>query len=298
MSIISGRIQTVNSTKILVLPSINKKRQLTVYSNTVATPEQNALCIPVPNPQSVRFERVPKDIFKQCENSFGYSRSNVSKLFADNNTSTQQLLPVQSQGPYNFVILPSLLEFYRIPPSFTVLSSDVKEFMNASYPENYGMIICKLKPGYNVYEPIAYSHDIQPNGQIFIPTKHYHKHASNISSQKAFQHQALEQDADDEPSWATAFGGGSILGGFALPGKQAPKFVNTRSADDWDHEIYTAETPVWCHESKSKEMLSRNRINWGQLPADFQLGEFAVIRCKEMKGHNANTDIEMPIQKA
>lgn len=293
MSIISGRIQSVNSTKILVLPSINKKRQLTVYSNTVITPEQNALCIPVPNPQSVRFERVPRDIFNQCTNSFGYSQSSMAKLFAENNVKAKAHahLPVQSHGPYNFVILPSLLEFYRIPPSFTVLSSDVKEFINASYPENYGMIICKLKPGNVAYEPIAYSHDIQPNGQIFIPTKHYHNH--NMTPQNNIQ-----RDTDDEPAWATSFGGGSILGGFALPGKQVPKFINTRSADDWDHEIYTAETPVWCHESQSKEMLSRNRINWGQLPADFQLGEFAVIRCKEMKGHNANTDIEMPIQKA
>ena len=52
MCIISGPVLSVNSTKILCLPSRNGKRQLTVYSNAVATPDSNAMCLPVPTPKS------------------------------------------------------------------------------------------------------------------------------------------------------------------------------------------------------------------------------------------------------
>ena len=65
MSIISGPVLSVNSTKILCLPSHNGKRQLTVYSNFVATPSENAICLPVPTPHSVKFEYIPNDIFTQ-----------------------------------------------------------------------------------------------------------------------------------------------------------------------------------------------------------------------------------------
>jgi hypothetical protein len=72
MCIISGPVISVNSTKILALPSNDGTRQLTVYRNAVATPESNAMCLPCPNPETIEFESVPKDIFSQCSSSFGF----------------------------------------------------------------------------------------------------------------------------------------------------------------------------------------------------------------------------------
>jgi hypothetical protein len=178
----------------------------------------------------------------------------------------------------------------RIPPSFTTLTKEVVEFLNASYPTNFGIVLCKLKKGSADYEPFAYSHDIQPNRQLFFPTKHYHTHNESHKGQTEY---------DDEPGWSNGFGS-SLLGGnmMGLLSRNMPKLVNTRFADDWDHEIYSAGTPVWCHESSKKGMRNTNAINWRQMPSDFNLGNSMVLRCKEMVGHGENVDIEMPVAVA
>ena len=80
-----------------------------------------------------------------------------------------------------------------------------------------------------------------------------------------------------------------------LPNRKMPKPVNTRFADDWDHEIYSAQTPTWCHESSSKRMSGTNVINWNEMPDDYKFDPTLVLRCKEMVGEGKNVDIEMPI---
>ena len=157
MSIISDRIQSVDSTKILVMPSKNGKRQLTVYSNTVTTPDINVMCIPVPNPHSVRFEYVPADIFSQCANSFTKKGSCMDYISTFCNSS------------YKTVIVRSANELHN--QIGFIITHDVVEFLKLHYP-NYGFILCKLKKGKHTYNPLAYSHDICD--RLFIPTKHYH----------------------------------------------------------------------------------------------------------------------------
>jgi hypothetical protein len=292
MSIISGPVLSVNSTKILCLPSRNGKRQLTVYSNAVVTPwadgpSVNALCLPVPTPHSVKFEHVPNDIFTQCHNSFDIRTPKGAATYGISLTSSKRgMIPIQFHGSYEVILVPSLGDIDRIPPRFTILTREVIEFLNASYPINFGIILCKLKNGAVDYEPFAYSHDIQANTQLFFPTKHYHTH--NESQTKEYD--------DEEVGWSNGFGN-SLLGGnmMGLLSRTMPKLVNTRFADDWDHEIYSAGTPVWCHENSKKGMRTTNAINWNQMPADFQLGPLTVLRCKEVIGHSANVDIEMPV---
>ena len=294
MSIISGPVLSVNSTKILCLPSRNGKRQLTVYSNAVVTalakqdgPSVNALCLPVPTPHSVKFEYVPNDIFTQCHNSFDIRTPKGAATYGISLTSSKRgMIPIQFHGSYEVILVPSLGDIDRIPPRFTILTREVIEFLNASYPINFGIILCKLKNGAVDYEPFAYSHDIQANTQLFFTTKHYHVH--NESQTKEYD--------DEEVGWSNGFGN-SLLGGnmMGLLSRNMPKLVNTRFADDWDHEIYSAGTPVWCHENSKKGMRTTNAINWNQMPADFQLGPSTVLRCKEVIGHSANVDIEMPV---
>jgi hypothetical protein len=287
MCIISGPVLSVNSTKILALPSKNGKRQLTVYRNAVATPESNTMCLPVPNPNSVKFENIPKEIFKQCSKSFdirfarGFSDGLTPASLSMN--ASRSTLQVQSHGSYEVVLVPSMDDLDRVPIHFITLTSEVVEFLKASYPTNFGVLLCKLKKGSADYEPFAYSHDIQANDQLFFPTKHYHVHNKTVTYY-------------EEPGWTGAFGG-SLLGGdlIGLPGRKMPQIVNTRFADDWDHEIYSAQTPTWCHESSKKVMKGRNEISWSDMPSDFSFGPSLVMRCKEMVGHSANIDIEMPI---
>ena len=281
MCIISGPVKSVNSTKILVLPSRNGTRQLTVYSNVVATPNSNAMCLPVPNPSSVKFERVPKDIFTQCANSF----------IINNGASKRGSLPIISHGSYDVILVPSMNDIERIPRHFTILTKDVVEFLRASYPENFGIVLCKLKNGAQEYEPFAYSHNLLPNGQLFFPTKHYHSHVdSNVLNQQQ------DEDDDDDSGWAASFGQTMLGKAFTLPGKTMPKVVNNRIADDWDHEIYTVCTPIWCHDSKKKVMSGGNQIKWNLMPYEFQLSPNLPLRCKEIVGQATNVDIEMPVK--
>lgn len=290
MSIISGPVLTVNSTKILCIPSKSGKRQLTVYSNMVTTPLAkqgesliNILCIPVPTPHSVKFEHIPKDIFTQCNNSFDIRTPRGAATYGI--SFTKVMIPIQTHGSYEVILVPSLSDINRIPPRFATLTPEVIEFLNASYPINFGIILCKLKKGSVNYEPFAYSHDIQANTQLFFPTKHYH-----------IYNELQEQEQEQEVGWSNGFGS-SLLGGnmMGFLSKNMPKLVNTRFADDWDHEIYSVGTPVWCHESSKKGMRDTNVIDWHQMPADFQLGLSMVLRCKEIIGHGANIDIEMPV---
>jgi hypothetical protein len=296
MCIISGPVLSVNSTKILALPSRNGKRQLTVYRNAVATPESNAMCLPVPNPDSVKFEKVPKDIFEQCKKSFnivaprgGFS---LSYTLSDSSSKNRPQLQVQSHGSYDVVLVPSIDDMDRIPPSFTTLSQEVKEFLTASYPNTFGIVLCRLKKGSSDYEPFAYSHDIQDNKQLFFPTKHYHVENNSSIMRSSYM--------DEEPGWASVFTGASLLGGefMGIPNRELQKPINNRYADDWDHEIYSAQTPTWCHESKNKMMMATNEIAWNQMPDDFNFGSSLTLRCKEIVGHSANKDIEMPVMVA
>jgi len=260
------------------------KRQLTVYSNAIITPDSNAICLPVPNPHTVKFEHVPKDIFEQCNNSFDVNQS-LSLARSFKGTS----LPIQSHGSYEVILVPSMDDIPRIPSRFTTLSTEVIEFLNASYPSNFGIVLCRLKRGANKYEPFAYSHEVQQNKQLFFPTKHFQIHGDS----KTHGDSKIHGD-EEEVGWSSNFGG-SLLGGdlMGLPGRKMPKLVNTRFSDDWDHELYSIATPTWCHDSKKKQMRSTNRINWSHLPAEYQFGHTAILRCKEIIGHNANVDIEI-----
>lgn len=298
MCIISGAVNSVKSTKILCIPSQNKKRQLTVYSNAVSTNNTNAMCLPVPNPQTVRFEKVPKNIFTQCRNSFLLARSFGGQAAAAGTLKvmkSKEYLAIQSHGSYDVVLVPSMSNIERIPPSFLILTEEVKEFLHASYPENFGIVLCKLKAGSTEYEPFAYSHVLQENLQLFFPTKHFHLNSedSTITHTLYDDEPESHNQFDFEPNWLQSFEG-SLLGGSV----GLNKTQNTRFADDWDHEIYSIGTPTWCHESKKKIMNTANFIGWNEMPAEFQLDASAILRCREVVGHNQNIDIIMPISVA
>lgn len=286
MCVISGPVISVNSTKILCLPSKNGTRQLTVYRNAVATPESNAMCLPCPNPATIEFESVPKDIFSQCSSSFGFrmARGTLSAAGGSNSKS----LPILSHGSYEVVIVPSMNHFSEIPEGFATLTPEVVSFLRGAYPPHFGVVLCKLKKGSTDYEPFAYSHKMQASAQLFFPTKHFHMEAPGAS------HRDTSFYADEpEVGWASAF-----TSPMRWTEMSTSPSVNTRFADDWDHELYSAGTPNWCHESHKKEMMSTNQIDWSKMPSDFRLGSSAVLRCKEIVGHSANVDIEMPMAVA
>lgn len=162
MCIITDIIDSVSSTKIFVMPSKNGKRQLTVYSNTVSSPNSNVMCIPVPNPYSIQFENIPIDIFNQCAKSFNKT---CNKKYG-----CMDYLSNFYNSSYNAVIVRSINELNN--QNGFIITSDIVDFLKKTYP-CYGFILCKLKKGNVTYKPLAYSHDIQ--NSLFFPTRHYNR---------------------------------------------------------------------------------------------------------------------------
>jgi hypothetical protein len=205
MCIISGSVNKVAKTKIFCMPSKDMNRQLTVYTNAVDTPKENVMCLPVPYPHTVKFEKVPKELFKQCKLSFPEEPKKTTTEYTLS-WSRSDYIQIQSHGSYEVASVPSLYEFHRVPGNFFVLSEEVKHFLFNSYPPDWGVLLCKLKEGATDYEPFAYSHDLH-NQSLFLPTKHYHKH----------------EDKD------------FITGRSYFP---------SHTDADWDHELYLSYTPT------------------------------------------------------
>jgi hypothetical protein len=312
MCIISGPVISVNSTKILCIPSKDGKRQLIVYKNAVATPDSNAMCLPCPNPQTVEFEHVAKDIFSQCDSSFErvYPRSSGGPtLSAGGMWGTRSKLEVKSHGSYDVVLVPSMDDLDRVPEDFTTLTSEVVQFLKSSYQSGFGVVLCRLKRGSTDYEPFAYSHQMQSSGELFFPTKHFHMEThtnqigglvsrDNYASADEYGHRA----SNSEPEWAQSFRENMISKTEVQPKREAGwgfPLANTVNAghlaDDWDHELYSAGTPKWCHESRYKRPMGTNSIDWSKMPSDFRLGSGVELRCKEVVGRSPNIDIQMAV---
>lgn len=232
MCIISGYVNKVAKTKIFCMPSKDGSRQLTVYTNVVDTPKENVMCLPVPFPETVKFEKVPKDLFKQCKLSFPEEvkpYSNANTLSWSRSASIEPI-QIQSHGSYEVAIVPSLYDFHRVPGNFFVLSEEVKHFLFNNYAPEWGVLLCKLKEGASDYEPFAYSHAVH-NQSLFLPTKHYHKHEDKdfVSGRSYF------------PSHTTA---------------------------DWDHELYLCYI---SKQDSWKQNKGDNLIVWNEVSKEFRV---------------------------
>jgi len=174
MCIISDKVNIVSSTKIFAIPSRNSKRQLTIYSNTVSTPDSNVMCLPVPNPKSIRFENVPSAVFNQCHKSFNIKKSLCADFFSTINNSS-----------YNAIIVRSINDINN--QNGYIITQNVVDFLKKNY-SNFGFILCKLKKGNATYKPLAYSHDIQ--NKLFFPTRQYY---TSIREEMSFDYINIQE---------------------------------------------------------------------------------------------------------
>jgi hypothetical protein len=286
MCIISGPVVTVNSTKIFAMPSKDGKRQITVYSNKVKTLDNNAMLLPVPNPKSVKFEKVPADLFSQCKKSFEIEQSlgSVSKGrggFISNNS-----LKIQSHGSYEVVIVPSIDDFHRVPKSFAEVTPEVIAFLKSNYNTDFGFLLCRLRAGSVDYESFAYSHDIN-NNNLFIPTKHFHMDdgSKDIVKGKFYPERSSYgiSSADIFSSYAS------------FNSDTDSDHGRTEIVDDWDHEIYSCLTSSRYHNAENKNLIDKNYIDWSTFSDDFKFDNRLSLRCLEITNKYKNIDIQMPI---
>lgn len=183
MCIISGPVVSVNGTKILAMPSVgDSNRQLTVYMNAVNSPADNLMCLPVPHPETVQFEKVPTDIFTQCEHSFMTASTLSVGRSMTFSWALQGELEIRTHGSYEVVLIPSCADLERVPTRFAILTPEVKSFLRSYYTGPYGFLLCRLRAGSTNYEPFAYSHARMDYSSLFLPTMHFHMHSDGGGS--------------------------------------------------------------------------------------------------------------------
>jgi hypothetical protein len=155
-----------NATKI----KATEQRQLTVYSNIVASKNDNVMILPVPNPKSVEFinlEEYPK-IFDDLEKSF-------KKPNFTNSVTRGFYLKVEKVGSYDATLVENFEELDFLDTSiFPVINNEFRIILKKYYT-NFGFIVCKINPSRgHKFHPFAYTHNVIKTGYLFVPTRHQH----------------------------------------------------------------------------------------------------------------------------
>jgi len=267
MCIISNSIESVSNTKILVAINSSSNRQFTVYSNNVAnTSNNNAMILPVPYPQTVKFHDLTnyKNLFDDCKKcftssiyrSYGLTNSTLSINMADS-------LEVFNIGSYQVSLAISLNDIKRVNSNVFTLSHGCDELLTKEYNNPiFGFIICKLANNKKDYHPFGYSHNIY-NNMLFIPTKHYHSH-NNFLNENSVNENTI--------------------------------------TDDWAHEIYLYNTTAknnidFLNMSNSNDRWTgENKLKLDYI--DFDFGELKHFEKHKINGHHKNIDLFATIQNS
>lgn len=167
----------VSATRILIaLVAMNY--QLTVYQNDVFAKKTNdgnggtAMILPVPGNGNIRMVD-----FSSYSNVF-------DDLNIDNNMfdgiatlgphgKEKQVLPIQRVGDYDVSIAKNLEELQQLDWSFFKLDATLVETLRLYYGKTFGFCIARIN--HNTGQkphPLAYIHEIEDNGRLFVPTRH------------------------------------------------------------------------------------------------------------------------------
>jgi hypothetical protein len=182
MCIITSTVESVSGTKIYVSSDETNRRQITLYSNRVNTPVENAMILAVPNPSSVKFLNFSQytTVFDDLESCFEHPFASLP--LRSSLTDSAAALAVYSVGSYNASIVETLDDFGRLDEEVFDVAEGLFEFLQQKYGgSGLGFIVCQLKPGNHTYHPFAYTHHQHPNGRLFIPAMHYHPNSNQTT---------------------------------------------------------------------------------------------------------------------
>lgn len=286
MCIITGAVRSVKQTLLFVAPSLSfydsnqEPRQLTVYQNTVDTMQENLMILPVPYPDTVRFERDVMQyatLFEDLHSSLQHPPITLSAP-ATRSLSTRSSpatpLPVFDVGSYRVSVVPSVVELDRLNRGVFSLSEDLKELLHREYAARppliaspFGFLCCKLRAGAQTYEPLAYSHRRLHVNRLFVPTMHYHAHH-----------------------------GERELYGYSYFGEEFPTHIMHDADPHWDHKVYSIGTVREQAHLSDSMPKGKNVLNTKALPPDYQFPSTAPVHIWEKQGKWKNIDLEFPLE--
>lgn len=283
MCIITGPVRSVQQTKIFVMPSTDihmegegqEQRQLTVYKNNVHTVSENMMILPVPWPETVRFEeefmKTYPTLFTDLEKSlYRFSSPTQTQTLSFTRSAVSTPLPVLKVGSYEVSVVPSAKELSNLNTSVFSLSPELKGLLAAHYSAPFGFLCCKLRAGLQSYEPLAYSHRRWKQTSLFVPTMHYHAHVE-VASRDVLGY--------------SYFGEVSSASGLAAVEKDP----------EWDHSIYSMYTESSYSHASLTDSLEGNALDAKRFPRGFEIGQHDQVRCWEKKGVWKNVDVEFPL---
>jgi hypothetical protein len=234
-------------------PSENTKPlQLTVYSNTIAinhaaSTDQTAMILPFPlvkgkNRVQVMDLSKCKSLFKRLGKLFKSKHKDVMTLDDATDYFANGSIPVQQVGSYLTSIVPNFDAFDKLQYNQFGLSPEVKELLKQYYSKKYGFIVCILKKNAE-YHPFGYTHEIRPDGKLFVPTRHFHGHTNesqllNTDSQTRMPGEYYDEGIEDVESFmARTMSDADPYLQHAI--KRTTLNTHRDAPDvDWDHSIY------------------------------------------------------------
>jgi hypothetical protein len=268
-------------------PSAAHMRQLTVYSNQVQLAgcgSPTAMVLPVPvAPATQRAGDtlcgITVHAMPACTDKFFDVLETILDVrpadsYGRGAWRPKSTLSIQRAGAYTYTVVPSIDDFARLRNEvFGVpTGSELHSMLSAYYSRDFAFLVCIIDAS-ATYRPFAYEHDALPNGDLFVPTRHYHPRQTGCLGCFPWSDTttALEADAD------------------------------------WDHKIWSCgvdprdEDAGWFvgkHESELQPPAGRNpqlssameAAGVAGLPFDLSTAKVTAMRMKHVQGSHPNED--------
>lgn len=192
MCIVDGQVENISKTNIFI-GNLDQDHQFTVYSNNINVqnvpitgrrpvgilPTRNvAMILPFPKGNSSDGDIKIYDM-SECDNIFNTLKECFPyKDVFSNDSYGFGNIPIFKSGSYDVSIVSNLDNFDNLQFNKFNISNGVKHLLKRDYSNDFGFIVCVIRNGAK-FHPIAYSHKIKSDNNLFIPTKHYHNGSEN-----------------------------------------------------------------------------------------------------------------------
>jgi hypothetical protein len=208
MCCFSGHVERVADTSIFAR-SVEKGRQLLVYSMTISTKDDVAMILPLPVPphspeDAVRFIDLKEypSFFLDLQAGFPdpVSRGRAYPAGAKVAAAEPAPLEVVQVGNFEASFVPSVKDFARLDARFR-LPDQAWDRLPAY--KDYGFAVFKLKKGETTVHPMAFEFPRVDPTRMFFPTVHIHD--GQVHEKAMFDHalycQKRPEDHTSLPEW-------------------------------------------------------------------------------------------------
>ncbi len=323
MCLISQQIN--NLTNMNIFCGINKDNthQINIISNEIDNISNgNAMIIPVPLPQTVKFYDLTnyKDFFTDCSSCFSNPIKSYSLNYRDIDKAENS--QYYKTSDYTIYIAPTITHLKQFDGKIFKLSNELEKILEMYYYQPYwGFIICQLKPGNSGYHPIGYSHQIIQN-KIYLPTRHYINlpdpddvnnwnlglRLGQDGSTPITIHKWDETNIDRSPMFSQSVSKSSTpesLGWFGASKTKEKAKTNSNSdtklkpnpneSVDWNHTIYLYNINPYTNKNLRSMDTSNSEWDNQTIPAlseiNFLFGDCKGFEKIKIKGSYPNIDL-------